>query len=393
VKKILFLSHRIPFPPNKGDKIRSFAEIRHLSRKHEIHLLAFCDDPEDLQHAGALEEYCKTTTLIPLSKWKQSLRAGFAMIYGKPWSLGYFYCPQMKRAFSELIARFSFDLIFVYCSSVAGYATSAKCPKILDFVDADSLKWKQYSDFHRPPKSWLYSYEARKLYDFELEMMETFDRTLFVSPSEIANRSTTGLTDKIYFMQNGIDLEYFKPPSALAASPAIAFTGAMDYYPNIDAALFFAREIFPIIRSIKPDARFLIIGSRPTEEVRKLAAIPGITVTGTVKDVRPFLAECQAAVVPLRIAQGIQNKILEALAFGLPVIATPVAAGTLASAKELPIAATADPGEFARYVLRFLQEYPITPDKIDASRKYLSMHYDWETNLAILDGLIEHIVR
>jgi sugar transferase (PEP-CTERM/EpsH1 system associated) len=314
------------------------------------------------------------------------------MLSGKPWSLGYFSDPRMKKAVSDLLKCISIDLIFVYCSSVATYAIEAKIPKILDFVDSDSLKWKQYSEFRRPPQRWLYGYEARKLSGFELKMMEAYDHTLFVSRSEIADRSITGLAGKVAFMQNGIDLEYFKPPSITAGQPTVAFTGAMDYYPNIDAALFFAREIFPKIRSVHSNARFFIIGSRPTEAVQELAATPGITVTGTVKDIRPFLAECQAAVVPLRIAQGIQNKILEALAFGLPVVTTPVAAGTLASSKELPIAVAADPAEFAHKTVQYIAEYPLSPETIDVCRRHLKIQYDWDANLTILDQLIKGLL-
>jgi sugar transferase (PEP-CTERM/EpsH1 system associated) len=354
--------------------------------------LAFCDNPDEIRYAKELQEYCKTVVLMPLSRWKQCLRAGFAMLCGKPWSLGYFSEPRMKKEVADRLARLSFDLIFVYCSSMAAYAVEARIPKMLDFVDSDSLKWRKYAEFRRPPQSWLYGYEARKLSSYELEMIEEFDLTLFVSRMEVMGRSIEELDRKVVFMQNGIDLEFFKPPSVRGNEPTIAFTGAMDYYPNIDAALYFAHEIFPRVRSVYPNARFIIIGSNPAVEVQKLASVPGITVTGTVEDVRPFLAQCQAAVVPLRIAQGIQNKILEALAFGLPVVTTPVAAGALAAEKGLPIAVAANPEEFAHKVTQYIRNAPLSPGEIDTCRQHLKMQYDWDTNLAVLDQLINGLV-
>jgi glycosyltransferase involved in cell wall biosynthesis len=167
----------------------------------------------------------------------------------------------------------------------------------------------------------------------------------------------------------------------------------MDYYPNIDAALFFTKTIFPKIRAIHTDAQFFIIGSRPVAAIQQLSSLPGITITGTVKDVRPFLSQCQVSVVPLRIAQGIQNKILEALACGLPVVSTPIAAGKLAFAKELPLAVAADPDIFAKHVLDYMANAPLSPDRVHICRQHLKKYYDWETNLSALDKIMEMLPR
>lgn len=314
------------------------------------------------------------------------------MLRGQPWSLGYFSNAAMRKAVSAKLSSITFDLIFVYCSAVAPYAAMAKeVPRVLDFVDSDSLKWKQYSEFRRWPQSWLYKYEAQKLSHYELAMIREFDCSIFVSASEIAGRVMAGLEHKITFMQNGIDLEFFKPSVHCDKPLRVAFAGAMDYYPNIDAALFFAHEIFPKIRSVRPDAEFIVIGSRPVAAVRNLSSLPGVSVTGTVKDVRPFLSQCQIAVVPLRIAQGIQNKILEALAVGLPVVTTPVAAGILASAKELPLSVATDSDSFARQVIEYMDHAPLPAETVAACRQHLKNRYNWETNLSTLDKIIEEV--
>ncbi len=278
--KILFLSHRVPYPPNKGDKIRSFNEIRHLARRHEIHLLAFYDYPEEAGYKKDLLEYCQTVTLIQLDGLRQRIHALNAMLGGRPWSLGYYSDASMRRAFHKLAEAIAPEVVFVYCSSMAPYALQTPgIARILDFVDSDALKWRQYSSARKPPLSWLYGYESRKLLQFEHRMFEEFDCSIFVSRSEIAGHSANGLNNKIAFIQNGIDLEFFDllPPDQ--RRPVVSFAGAMDYYPNIDAVLYFAHEIFPKIRKVHTDTQFIIIGSRPAKEVRKLASLPGITVT------------------------------------------------------------------------------------------------------------------
>ncbi|MDI9612018.1 MAG: TIGR03087 family PEP-CTERM/XrtA system glycosyltransferase [Acidobacteriota bacterium] len=388
---ILFLSHRVPFPPNKGEKIRSFNELRHLSRNHQIHLLAFCDQPDELGHARELQKYCRTVTLIPLNRHVQYLRAATAMLRGRPWSLGYFNSPRMYTALQDLMRKESIDRIFVYCSSMAGYVEDIKgIPKILDFVDSDALKWRQYSEKRSAPSAWLYAYEARKLLQYEHHLIQTFDHSIFVSSRELSGHELKTSQDKVSFIQNGINLDFFKPGGGAGPSPGpgIAFTGAMDYYPNIDGVLYFANEIFPEIQKQCADAQFFIIGSRPVNSIRKLASIPGITVTGTVDDVRPFLSQCRVAVVPLRIAQGIQNKILEALASGLPVVTTPIAAGSLGNNPELPVTLASSPKLFAKHVLDYIHKAPLSSDAIQTARDYLSNHYSWHSNLAALDEII-----
>ena len=387
---LLFIAHRIPYPPNKGDKIRSYNEIIHLSKRHELHLVAFHEYPEELKYSEELEKYCRTVTLVPLVRWKQVPRALGSMMRGRPWSLGYFSSARMRRAVADALAAGPVDAVFVYSSSMAPYAfQAAGAPKILDFVDSDALKWRKYSEARRPPFRWIYGYEARKLSNFERRMIEAFDRSIFVSPAEIAWHGAQGPNPKVSFIQNGIDLDFFKPSAGAHPSPAVAFTGAMDYYPNVDGALFFAREIFPRIRAVYADAKFFVIGSRPAAAVQALSSIPGITVTGTVADVRPFLSECRVAVVPLRIAQGIQNKILEALAMGLPVVTTPAAAGDLAGVKELPLAVAAEPGEFARRVIEYMKQAPLPEASVDACRRHLRGRYDWETNLSAMDEMLD----
>jgi sugar transferase (PEP-CTERM/EpsH1 system associated) len=385
--RILYLAHRVPYPPNKGDKIRSFNEIKHFIRNNEIHLLAFCDDPSELRYADELRKFCCSVTLILLNSNHQRLRALISMAQGKPWTLGYYSDSRMGAEVRKKLESIQIDFVFAYSSSMAPYALLAtSLPKILDFVDSDASKWRQYAQFKPAPASWLYSYEAGKLNRFEQDMVQQFDASIFVSAREAAH-----LSGKIHFIQNGIDLNYFAYIQPERNSQTMIFTGAMDYFPNVDAVTYFARDIYPLVRSKCPDADFLIVGSNPASAVQRLNDLPGVTVTGTVPDIRPYLAKSKVAVVPMRISQGIQNKILEALAAGLPVVTTPAAAAGFSSTNNMPIAVSADAAGIADHVARYLRE-SLTAAQITSSLHHLKQHFDWSTNLSILDRVFVKFV-
>ena len=290
------------------------------------------------------------------------------------------------------LAENQFDLIFVYSSSMAQYLESTNSiPKILDFVDSDACKWGQYASANRPPAKWVYSYEARQLQKYEIRMLDVFDYCAFVSQRE-ADYLPDEAKKRLLFIQNGIDLKYYQPASITAASRDIVFTGAMDYFPNVDAVTYFARDIFPIIRRTFPDARFVIVGSRPGPRVLKLGALPGVIVTGTVPDVRPYLAAARVGVTPLRISQGIQNKVLEALAVGLPVVASPAAAAALSQLKDVPLRIARDTASFVRFVEDYLASPPLTAEQVRCCRQQLQTHYDWATNMQEFEKTMESLV-
>jgi sugar transferase (PEP-CTERM/EpsH1 system associated) len=384
--KILYLAHRIPYPPNKGEKIRSFNQIRHFAKKHEVHLLAFRDRPEDEGFEKELMEFCCSVTIIPMRRSLQLARAAVSLFRGRPWSLGFFKSLRMRRAVGERLHSIPFDLVFVYSSSMAQYAEGTNTvPKFLDFVDSDASKWRQYSAIKAPPFSWLYGYEARSLGKFEALMVRRFNACSFVGPREATHLTQPDLRRKILFVQNGINIDFFQPPVGNRSEPIIIFTGAMDYFPNVDAVHFFVKEVFPTIQASVADVRFLIVGSQPNRAVRKLGQLPGIRVTGTVKDVRPFLAQARVAVAPIRVSQGIQNKILEALASGLPVVATPNAAAGLTDIGDFPITVAENGPAFASNVIRLLSSADLTPSTVQRTRDRLRQMYDWDTNLAKFD--------
>ncbi|MBN2320618.1 MAG: TIGR03087 family PEP-CTERM/XrtA system glycosyltransferase [Acidobacteria bacterium] len=386
---ILYLAHRIPYPPNKGDKIRSFHEIRYFSQRHNIHLMAFSDQPGDEKHLSELEKYCRSVTLVPLHRPRQYCRAALSMLIRKPWTLGYFSCPAMEKTIRS--NKMSFDLTFIYSSSMAPYSKLLNgVPKILDFVDSDASKWLQYAKMKPLPMNWMYGWEGKNLGQYESNMIREFDFSIFVSKREIKHLPEAIENKKIHFIQNGIDLDFFTPVRPKGSGRTILFTGAMDYYPNVDAVCYFARKVMPLVRSSMPDARFMIVGSNPTRQVKHLRNIPGVTVTGFVKDTRPFFADAGVAVVPIRISQGIQNKLLEALASGLPVVATKEALEGLAHTSNLTVAEANGTAQFAERVIEYLKK-PLTTAQIEVSRRTLQSDYSWDLNLSSFDRLFEKL--
>ncbi|MEO5346368.1 MAG: TIGR03087 family PEP-CTERM/XrtA system glycosyltransferase [Magnetococcus sp. YQC-9] len=330
--ELLFLAHRIPYPPKKGDKIRSYHLLRALASHYRIHLGAFVDDPEDLQHAATVADLCGgEIRLVPLSLRIAKARALKGFLTGEPLTLPYYDHAAMRVWVAALLNRHPIRRVVVYSAAPAQFVQSIdpSIRRVIDFVDVDSAKWAAYAEQRRGLARWLYRRESRKLLAAERAIAARFDAALFVSEpeAELFRQLAPESAYKTGYWENGVDLNFFSPlreyPNPYPPEDLpLVFTGAMNYWPNVDAVTWFARSVFPAIRERQPRARFVIVGGRPVQEVLKLRELPGITVTGDVPDVRPWVFWSKAAVAPLRIARGVQNKVLEAMALARPVLAT-----------------------------------------------------------------------
>ncbi len=387
---LLFLAHRIPFPPNKGDKIRSFHLLRHLSTRYAIHLGAFVDDADDWQYREALQPYCASMKLLPLHPRRARLRSVAGLLSGEPLTLPYYRSRELARWADALARAGVVTRGLAFSSAMAQSMPPALACRVLDMVDVDSDKWAQYAPTQRWPLSWIYAREARTLGAWEARVAETFDATLLVSPDEAAllQARAPAASHKIAAFENGVDADYFSPardyPNPYPTGvPVAVFTGAMDYWPNIDAVTWFADRIFPAIRDAVPTAQFAVVGSRPSDAVRALARRPGVAVTGSVPDVRPWLAHAACAVAPLRIARGVQNKVLEAMAMARPVVATRQAAEGIRGAPGADFDVAQDEAGFGRSVVARLRAPAANP----RARDCILAHYDWARNVAAVDAL------
>jgi sugar transferase (PEP-CTERM/EpsH1 system associated) len=330
---LLFLTQRIPYPPDKGDKIRSWRILQHLARRYHVHLGCFYDAPEDAAHIAFLETVCASLCCLRLRPALARLRSLKALAHGEALTLGYFDDARLRQWVDRTMRAHAPAQIFVFCSAVAPYVLDHRAGRrIIDLVDVDSEKWRQYAATRPFPLSAVYAREGRRLLAFERSAAAAFDATLLASAAEadLFRRLAPEAAVRVRAMPNGIDAAYFRPdhdhPNPFPRPcPVIVFTGSMDYWPNIQAATWFAREAMPLLRRRRPNAEFWIVGANPVAAVRALAGANGVVVTGRVDDIRPYLHHAAAAVAPLSIARGVLNKVLEAMAMAKPVVATPEA--------------------------------------------------------------------
>jgi polysaccharide biosynthesis protein PslH len=387
---ILFLCHRYPYPPNRGGKIRPFQMIRHLSQNHSVVVASLAHTEQELLEGSDLAKHCELAigaVLPDRTRWSQAVQA---LATSEPSSLAYFRSKQLQRKVSETWAKRKFDAIWVHCAFAAQYALTLQGParRILDFGDIDSGKWQEYSEIRRFPLTLGYALEARKLRAFEIAAAKKFDRITVTAPGERETFEGMNPGMPCTVIPNGVDTDYFHSKLSIRTSRVLVFLGRMDYFPNIQGISQFAKTIFPLIRRDVPDVTLQIVGANPTNEVRSLGNIPGVSVTGFVKDVRPFLDGAAVALAPLLIARGTQNKILECMACGVPVVSTPQAAkGVQATPGEhLLVGEGAD--AFAQAVLDLLKHPERGLALSTAARAQVERVHSWPMSMKILDKVL-----
>ncbi len=391
--EVLFLAHRIPFPPDKGDKIRSWRLLTYLARRFRVHLACFVDDPADFAHEPRLLDICESATLIPLERRPALLRSARGFVDGAALTVAYFRDAAMAGAVDALRAR-PLAAEIAFSSTMAQYIeTPVKGrPRIVDFCDADSEKFTRYAADAGFPMNRVFAREGRLLGAAENAIANWADASFAITPDEAARFNRRGgVRRHVDWWSNGVDTDYFDPSHGFPgpAAPAdVVFTGAMDYRANIDAAEFFVREVWPVVRASSPSATFAIVGARPTRRVKALERVKGVRVTGRVDDIRPWIAGAKVAVAPLRVAQGIQNKVLEAMAMAKPVVATTAAATGVVAKPGIEIVLADGPAAFAA-ATRDLLRSALRRERIDAAaRARVVADYPWDRQLSRFgDGL------
>ncbi|MFA9460956.1 TIGR03087 family PEP-CTERM/XrtA system glycosyltransferase [Thiohalorhabdus methylotrophus] len=393
---LLFLAHRIPYPPNKGDKIRSFHLLEYLSRHYEVHLGAFVDDVADWRYADEVGRYCTRIKLVPLDRGLARVRSLRGLVSGDPLSLPFYQDRRMEAWVRSTLRRVRPGRVVVFSSSMAQYVPRELAPgarRVLDMVDVDSAKWTQYGRMQSGPMRWVFRREGQRLREQERKAAADFDTTVLVTRPELQlfAEAAPESRQRLACVGNGVDVEYFAPSPQFRSPypkdrPVLAFTGAMDYWANVDAVTWFASEVWPLLREQIPEALFYIVGARPTEPVRSLDNQPGIHVTGSVPDIRPYLAHAHGAVAPLRVARGIQNKVLEAMAMARPVVATGAALDGLEALEGYPLQGE-EPESLARAAAAVLSgDCPVSGADL---RAWVQAHYTWEAHLERFRALLE----
>jgi len=393
--KLLYLCHRIPYPPNKGDKIRSFNILKALAEKFDVYLGCFVDDPFDHQYESRLSQWCVDYKCVAQNKTTSKFKGLTSFLTNKPITLPYYANAKLQHWVDDTIERHQIEQVFIFSSAMAQYVDGDQYKslhRVIDFVDIDSDKWRQYAENKSGIMRFVYHREYKQLARFEQHYCEHFAASLFVSSDEAAlfqRLMPSTLQQKIHPLLNGVDTDFFNPNTTLQAAeillqaPYLVFTGAMDYWANVDAVVWFVQHVWPLLTAKQPKLQFYIVGGNPSAEVMALAS-KDIHITGRVHDVRPYIANAAAVVAPLRIARGIQNKVLEAMAMDKPIIATSMAIEGInaPSSPCLRIADTAD--DFAAHCHDVMQATALDID----NRAWVLLHFTWQATLEPLADFI-----
>jgi len=394
---LLYLVHRMPYPPNKGDKVRSYHLLKHLAERHRVFVGTFVDDPEDEAHLATLRSLCAGLHATRLHPARARLGSLAGLLDGQALTLHYYRDAALQRWVRETARRERIDAVVVFSSSMAQYADGLGLPMLVDFVDVDSAKWTEYAAHHRWPMSWLYRREGEQLLAYERAVASRSARSFFVTEKETAlfRSLAPESVHSCEALSNGVDADYFAPDPARASPFAadelpVVFTGAMDYWPNIDAVTWFAAEMLAPLRAKWPAMRLHIVGRNPAPAVRALAGA-AIHVTGTVPDVRPYLQHAAVVVAPLRLARGIQNKILEAMAMGRPVVTTAECAQAVTPDPGGALVDATDQGTFVAAVDALLRDPERARALGAAGQRLVQRDYSWDAHLAAFERHLERL--
>ncbi len=398
---LLFLTQRLPYPLIKGEKIRNWHILNYLTKCYDIHFGCLIDDPADFQHIDTVRGLCAGMYTAPLDRTRAKLTCAGGLLTGEPLSVTFFRDRGLRRWLESVMTHVKPEMIFVNSSNMAPYVLDQRRTGklVVELGDVDSEKFRSYADNASPPMRWIYRRECRLVEKLERRVALESDHSVLVTEPEAAllRAKVPEAAGKIVAISCGVDHHYFDPAHDYPAlfdtvPPSFVFTGTMNYLPNIDAVTWFATKVLPLIRRTLPDARFVIVGSNPPDAVKQLARRPGVAVTGRVADVRPYVFHATAAVCPMRIARGIQNKVLEAMAMGKPVIVT---SGALEGIDAIPgrdLVLADDPEAFAGAAIRLTgPNGGTTPEGMAlglAARRLILERYDWNTCLSGFDALM-----
>lgn len=377
---VLYLTHRVPYPPDKGDRIRNYHLLRHLAQRGRVWLGSLADEDVPPQAMDVLRSLCDRVAIVPVGRLSRWLKAGISLLSGKSLSEGLFAQAQLRRTIRDWNCRDQFQAAVVSASSLAPYLRRdglERVPGFVDLVDVDSQKWLDFAAAIKPPRSWLYRIEAARVRKLEAGMPRWAKGVAVVSRAEAQLFDSFAGSGAAIVATNGVDQTYYCPDDQ-PLRPVCVFVGAMDYLPNVDGVLWFTREIWPAIRAQFPQGEFRIVGRKPVAAIEALASVPGVRVTGTVPDVRPYVSDASTVIAPLRLARGVQNKVLEALAMGKAVVAAPPAVAALQTepGRHLLVAETAT--EWINTIVKLFADQGRCRELGAAGRQYVEKYHHWE---------------
>lgn len=381
----------MPYPPNKGERVRAFHELKALSKQFRITLATLAHNKEDIEAAGIVRQWCENVLVARIGRKRGLMRALLAMATGKSATQGYFHSTRLETLIRKKTQRNTFSLAMGYSSSTLPYLLKVPIAhRIMDLVDVDSAKWQDYAKNAPWPKRALYQREAKAVSLLEQDAIVHCDSVFLVSHAE--SRLLDFCPDKAIPLANGVDTEYFAPQKKNQANPpSLVFTGTMDYRPNIEGACWFVKHVWPQLKQRFPDLSFYIVGRTPARQVRQLAETTGVYVTGSVPDVRPYLAKASIAVCPLQIARGVQNKVLEAMAMQKATIASTPALEGLDVEVPNELLQADSPDQWIQTITELLNHPDMRNTIAQKARTAVEARYSWPARMAPLVNICRQL--
>ena len=391
--KLLFTANRFPYPPYRGDKLKIYHLAKRLAEHHELHLVTFLQDKKDLRYLPELQKIFKEIYLVPLPKLQSYWNSLMAIFRKEPFQVRYFSASAMEKQLETLRQQHHYDAVHVQHLRMAQYWADIKdTPRILDLPDAYSLYWKRRIDAKKGLMKWFTKTEQRRVFDYE-QILEAYDRSLVCSREDQEYLQKIRGISNVQLLPNGVDLTTFSQEAHnYTLDKQILFTGNMDYAPNVDAVIYFAREIFPLIREKVPGVRFVIAGQRPVKKVLELAAAD-IEVTGFVKDLSEMYSKAAIVVAPLRFGAGTQNKVLEAMAMGVPVVSRNIGFNGLNITSGEGVILSLETEDFAAQCIRLLESAQLREQTGRQGRAVIENQFDWNVVARKLEDYFKSVIR
>ncbi len=392
--KILFAANRFPYPPYRGDKLKIYNLAKRLCKDYELHLLTFLEDESDLEYLQNLDGIFKHIHLVRLGKLKSYTNVLKGFLGSEPLQSAYFKSSKMAKKIYTLLKEENYDAVHIQHLRMAQYFIDHKeVPRILDLPDAFSLYWMRRKDASTGIKKWFNTLEYKRVKAYEPKLA-AFEKVLVCSREDLAWLETQSKLNNVALLPNGVDAEYFNNPTPdyYTNRNKILFTGNMDYAPNVDAVLYFVKEIFPIILEKHPKAQFIIAGQRPVKEILALQSAK-IIVTGFVKDLRDWYKEASIVVSPLRFGAGTQNKVLEAMSMGIPIVSTNIGFEGLNIFSGEGVIVAMDTEPFAQACIRLLSDAKMRKEVGQVGVGVIRTQFDWKTISNLLIGYCVEVKR
>jgi sugar transferase (PEP-CTERM/EpsH1 system associated) len=394
VLKILFVANRFPYPPFRGDKLKIFNLTKRLSEKHDLYLVTFYEQRSELQYFKDIEPFFKEIELVYLPKWRSVLNGVFALFTKTPLQVLYFKSAKMQKMVDFAVNQYKIDVVHTQHLRMSQYTKKLAIPKILDLPDAFSLYFKRRNETERPLINRLIDrIEIGRLVQAE-QVVKHYDKTLVCSAEDKAYLEKLHKTDNIDILLNGVDLSTFDVGLGhdYSHNHTVLFTGNMDYAPNVDAVQYFAKEIWPQVASKYPDTKFVIAGQRPLESVKKLAS-DRIEVTGFVPDLKDLYAQASVVVAPLRFGAGTQNKVLEAMAMGVPVVCTHIGFEGLQIKSGEGVVLAKEKDKFILELTNLLEDKEARKQVGEKGLKIAQTRFSWDKVAETLDGYFKEVAN